>query len=70
MPKIKSIYFEEPDPFPEAVQFMEEIKALFELQEITVKKDFKSSLKYLVEEHSLEGVIMGSRRADPYCEKL
>lgn len=48
---------------------MEEIKTLFELEEIKVKKDFKSSLKYLVEEHSLEAVIMGSRRADPYCGK-
>ncbi|EAS01661.1 phosphoadenosine phosphosulfate reductase family protein (macronuclear) [Tetrahymena thermophila SB210] len=67
---LKSIYFEEPNPFKEAVEFKENVRKELDLEEIVVERDFKKSLWKIVTEQSLQAVIMGQRRVDPYCEKL
>lgn len=64
------IYFIETNPFPEVDKFMEETKKLLNLNIIEVERNFKVSMKKLVENHSLKAVIMGSRRTDPYCDRL
>lgn len=67
LPIVKTVYFEEPDPFPETISFMNTIKEKFSLSEIKLPRDFKKSLAILVDQHDLSAVVMGSRRTDPYC---
>lgn len=44
MKQLKSIYFEEPDPFKEAIDFKENVRKELNLDEIIVERDFKKSL--------------------------
>lgn len=37
---------------------------------IEVERDFTKSMKLLITDYNLKAVIMGSRRTDPYCDKL
>lgn len=75
---IKAMYFEEEDPFDECEEYMEYIKRNFNFEPLVLKntenlakhKFMKTEMKKLVEQKNVKGVIMGSRRTDPYCGNL
>lgn len=76
--EMKSVFFEESDPFEECETYMDFIKKNFKFEPFTPKnreslsmKDFmKSELFSIVKERKMQAVIMGSRRTDPYCGNL
>lgn len=76
--RLKALTFEEEDSFPECEQYMDDMKRIFRMdvlalknsENLTKSKFMKAGMVKLVNENKLKGVIMGSRRTDPYCGKL
>lgn len=76
--KLKALTFEEEDPFTECEQYMEDMKRIFRMdvlalknaENLTKSKFMKAGMVKLVQENKLRGVIMGSRKTDPYCGNL
>jgi 3'-phosphoadenosine 5'-phosphosulfate sulfotransferase (PAPS reductase)/FAD synthetase len=76
--RLKSLTFEEEDPFVECESYMDDLKRIFRMEVLALKnsenltksKFMKAGMVKLVQEHKLRAVIMGSRKTDPYCGNL
>lgn len=58
-------YFEQPDEFPEIVEFVRRCDAEFGLGLATYTGSFKARLQELVEGTPVRAVVLGTRRGDP-----
>lgn len=75
---MKSVYFEEEDPFDECDEYMDYIKRNFKFDPYCPKNTeslskhnyMKHQLVDIVNNKGLKAVVMGSRKTDPYCGNL
>ena len=75
---IPCLYFEEEDPFEECEDYMEFITSNFSFKPLVCQntdnfvkyKFMKNEMAKVVQQKGLKGVIMGSRKTDPYCGNL
>jgi FAD synthetase len=65
-----TVCFMIPNVFPEVIEFINKIREKFELKLIIIHNSIKEGLKELLSMVSLKGIFMGTRRTDPFCEKL
>ena len=73
---INFIYFHEDYPFEECLEFMENMKTLFNINVIYYNPKnlnvnryeiMKEGLKFIIEEHKMKAIILGTRRTDPWA---
>ncbi|KRX01185.1 hypothetical protein PPERSA_03689 [Pseudocohnilembus persalinus] len=68
--EMKTVYFLEENSFEEVDVFIEDCRNLLNFSQVKLERNFKESLKDLVQNYQLKSVIMGNRKNDPYCEKM
>lgn len=75
---MKSVYFEEEDPFDECDEYMDFIKRNFKFdpycpkntENLSKHQFMRQQMADLVNTKNLKAVVMGSRKTDPYCGNL
>ncbi|XP_050087737.1 FAD synthase-like [Anopheles aquasalis] len=69
--RIKCIYVRPLNPFSEIEEFVEVCRSHYGITIATVSGGIKAALETICQEDSqLRACIMGSRKTDPYCERL
>ncbi|NXJ16682.1 FLAD1 synthase, partial [Odontophorus gujanensis] len=69
--KLKVLYIRITSPFPEMEQFIQATVRRYKIQLCTVEGSIRDALLTLKEQQpQLEGVLMGTRRTDPYSRTL
>ncbi|CAD6232188.1 unnamed protein product [Miscanthus lutarioriparius] len=62
---MRTIYFENPNTFPEIDRFMYETASTYGLPLETIRADYKSSLEALLKEKLTKAIFLGTRNGDP-----
>lgn len=69
--ELNCIYMQPAEPFEEIEEFMEACQNHYQVQIRTMRGGIKAILEQICNENSnIKACIMGSRRTDPYCDKL
>lgn len=71
--ELKVIYLRSSDPFREIEEFVESCETFYGIEISTVESDrgMKEVLTEICEKDTeIKAAVMGSRRTDPYCDKL
>jgi FAD synthetase len=71
--ELKIFYFRSLDPFPEIEEFVKSCENYYKIKIIEIQADtsMKQVLTDICENHKeIRACIMGSRRSDPWCDKL
>jgi FAD synthetase len=71
--KLKIIYLRSSDPFQEIEDFVEDCASFYGIEVTTEESDrgMKEVLTEICKKDSeIKAAVMGSRRTDPYCDKL
>lgn len=71
--QLKVFYFRSNDPFPEIEEFVKSCESHYKVKIIDIQADtsMKDVLTRICDnDKDIKACIMGSRRSDPWCEKL
>ncbi|KAK3159968.1 hypothetical protein QOZ80_1BG0053540 [Eleusine coracana subsp. coracana] len=63
--RMRTIYFEEPNAFPEIDSFTYDTASTYGLPLEIIRTDFKSGLEALLKEKPTKGIFLGTRNGDP-----
>ncbi|KAK3163539.1 hypothetical protein QOZ80_1AG0005030 [Eleusine coracana subsp. coracana] len=63
--RLRTIYFEEPNAFPEIDSFTYDTASTYGLPLEIIRTDFKSGLEALLKEKPIKGIFLGTRKGDP-----
>lgn len=65
------LYIESKDPFPEIQSFIKKVVTYFNLKTLAFRGTIKEALLFLREDKPhIEACLMGTRKTDPYSDKL
>ena len=69
--KLNAVYIQAGSPFPEEEEFVSECTEKYNLNIIKFNSDIKKALELLKVSHpQICGILMGTRKHDPYSERL
>ncbi len=69
--KLNALYVQSDSPFPEAEDFISECTEKYNLNVIKINSNIKKALEFLKVSHPrIRGILMGTRKHDPYSERL
>ncbi|KAL1397139.1 hypothetical protein pipiens_009985 [Culex pipiens pipiens] len=69
--ELNCIYMQPAEPFEEIEEFMKACQNHYQVRIRTMRGGIKAILEQICDENSnIKACIMGSRRTDPYCDKL
>ena len=68
---IFTMYVQSKNPFPELEIFIQQCKAYYNLDVITISADIKTALGCVLKDRPyLKACLMGTRRSDPFSQEL